>query len=436
MDFPEGTTAPAELMPDGDLVNSSLPMWIDFANCLLIFCAGTLAAAAGVGGGAVYTVLYIILFGLVYEAIPLSKVAVFGTSLAFFVSHIMNPVPKCTKHANRFAYDAVMIMEPTTLLGTVIGVLASRVFPYWLITTMMAVLLSFSASKTFAKGSKIRSKETPKLGYETEEDTLLLNDSFDSDDSLTEDESIWRFDWIGWRCFLSVFICFATVFTTSLLESDLGSLKIECGTWQFWMLVGVNILVCASVTAWNVNYLVRSSYRLQQSRECVILWDMEVGFKYSSLCFVAGLLSALCGVGGSTIKGPILLQMGIHPTLSKATSQLMLLSTVSASAFQFYLEGAVPPEYAIQFFTIAILAALCGKFAIDVYVERYGGRQSTIVFLLAWYIVIAAVLMSIIGVVIILGQFRPTIDYQQLWFRSICDAIPPDYGALKLLTEL
>jgi uncharacterized membrane protein YfcA len=51
------------------------------------------------------------------------------------------------------------------------------------------------------------------------------------------------------------------------------------------------------------------------------------------LCFIAGVLSSLVGIGGSTIKGPILLHMGLDASLAKATAQLMVSALLACLSY-------------------------------------------------------------------------------------------------------
>ncbi|GBG26388.1 Sulfite exporter TauE/SafE family protein 3 [Hondaea fermentalgiana] len=471
-------------MEDLDLDKLDMPAWRAIVNFVVIFLCGTLAGASGVGGGAIYVPLYITLFGLVYEAIPLSKAAVCGAALAFFVFNVATPVPRTTKHANRFAYDVVMVMEPATLLGTVFGVLASRMCPYWLITAAMASLLAVAAFKTFKKGRKLYDKENEAnakgLAMETAaqmapfgsgEDRGPLIDPTPAEASrsaalehqpgridrerrdsygvhtLTSSELAWETDyeyamsrigfssdWMGWRCLETVGICYIVVLLAAMFSDDEimpEYTRVDCGTLGYWLIVLVTSLVCAAVTTWNVKWLARNVESMRY--QCAVSWDESTGARYALLCLVAGFASALCGIGGSTIKGPILLEMGLHPTLSKATSQVMLLSTVSSSAFQFFISGELPPYFGLAFFGLGALSGFTGKFLVDWYVER-DGRQSTIVYLLAWYIVIAAVIMTSIGVIIVLGQVTPEVNWDQLGFRGVCDPLPNDMTALRWLT--
>lgn len=46
-------------------------------------------------------------------------------------------------------------MEPTTLIGTVFGVMLNHIFPNWLILVLLVTLLSFITYKTILKGNKV-----------------------------------------------------------------------------------------------------------------------------------------------------------------------------------------------------------------------------------------------------------------------------------------
>lgn len=67
-----------------------------------------------------------------------------------------------TDHNNRpiIDYAVAAIMEPTTLIGSIFGVMMNHVFPNWLILLLLISLLSFITYKTYAKGNKIHEKET------------------------------------------------------------------------------------------------------------------------------------------------------------------------------------------------------------------------------------------------------------------------------------
>ncbi|KAG6967809.1 hypothetical protein JG688_00006124 [Phytophthora aleatoria] len=56
-------------------------------------------------------------------------------------------------------FGLVGLMEPTTLIGTVFGVMLNHIFPNWLILVLLVTLLSFITYKTILKGNTIQDKE-------------------------------------------------------------------------------------------------------------------------------------------------------------------------------------------------------------------------------------------------------------------------------------
>jgi uncharacterized membrane protein YfcA len=505
---------------------------VDAMRLGVVFVAGTLAAMCGVGGGSLLVPLYLALFHLVYEAIPLSKAAVSGAALAFFLFAVLarNPVA-VTRHPNRFAYDAVMVMEPATLLGTTFGVLAQRMCPQWVITVAMVATLTSLCLDMLRRASSLRSREDSAFrqslflsrASERRDSPLLLapqhsnegsrkgygaaggriavatnpfgpgapsgapgaisavavaaataggggggstnpfeaptklqrvrsnsssstassggrgelggdklrRASFLSDSATPPTAPAPR--WLGWRCLITVGTSLLVALGSAWLEADNSApqqLSIMCGSLAFYAVLALSSLVCVAITALNVRFLVRHQRELGD--QCAVEWSASSGVHNALQCFVAGLLSALCGIGGSTIKGPLLLRMGLEPTLAKATSQFMLLSTVTSSALQFYLGGMLPPVYGQAFFCISFSSAVIGKWLIDWYVAARG-RQSLIVYLLAYYIALSALAMAFLGLVVIAGQVRQKNKMELLGFRALCSPQPDSFGALAWL---
>lgn len=397
-----------------------------------------------------FTALAILLFGLVYEAIPLSKVAVLASALSFFVQHMILPIPKESRHHHRFAYDIVMVMEPATLLGTTYGVIASKIVPYWIITVLVVFLLLYTARTTLKKARDFKRREhsarifkdvNEKNNYGTLVERNIpasVRDFYDEESDIPHGST----DAVVVRSILSLLFSIVLIVLNSFVieKGGFGFLhfQVQCGSWIFYgSVVFISVIVIA-LTIYNLNFLVKyqeeGAVDAVKLRSLTVHWELYSGAKLAVLCFIAGFLSSFCGVGGSTIKNPILLHLHLNPTLAKNTSQFMLLSTVGSSVFQFWFQGTIPVNYATLFFILSALSAVIGKTAIDYYIRR-SGRQSVIIYLLAFYIILAALAMGTIGFIIILGQLRewPNMDWRQLWFRSPCTSIPPDFTALKFV---
>lgn len=90
------------------------------------------------------------------------------------------------------------------------------------------------------------------------------------------------------------------------------------------------------------------------------------------------------------VLGPLMLVMGIHPSVSTATTATMILLTSSSVAVMFVMSGLVPWEYALFFFFVCLCGAYIGKTKIDAYVKRTG-MASILVGILATIICLATV---------------------------------------------
>lgn len=60
-------------------------------------------------------------------------------------------------HVPIINYAVAAIMEPTTLIGAIFGVMMNHIFPNWLILVLLITLLSVITYKTFLKGQKVNS---------------------------------------------------------------------------------------------------------------------------------------------------------------------------------------------------------------------------------------------------------------------------------------
>ncbi|KAG7367660.1 sulfite exporter TauE/SafE [Nitzschia inconspicua] len=121
-----------------------------------------------------------------------------------------------------------------------------------------------------------------------------------------------------------------------------------------------------------------------------VLWDFRKIRFYGFFTFVAGVVAGLIGVGGGMVLGPLMLVMGIHPSVSTATTATMIVLTSSSVAVLFVISGLVPWEYAACFFVTCFFGALVGKIYIDGYVKKTG-KASILIFLLATIIAFATI---------------------------------------------
>lgn len=114
------------------------------------------------------------------------------------------------------------------------------------------------------------------------------------------------------------------------------------------------------------------------------------------LGFMGGLLAGALGLGGGVIFNPVLLTMGLPPQVSGACSLYMVFFSKIASCLVYILNGQMNILYALWVGLWASIGGVIGSLALIMYV-KYGGRQSTIVFILVFEFVISVSLIPYFG---------------------------------------
>lgn len=145
-------------------------------------------------------------------------------------------------------------------------------------------------------------------------------------------------------------------------------------------------------------------------------WTRRNVVVYPALATTAGIAGGLLGIGGGMIMGPLLLELGLLPATTSATSALTVLVSAAAGTLQFVIIDALLIERAIWYFALGIFATYLGQTAIDALVKKY---QSTavIVFTIVLVMAGATVLMAIVGVIDIVHDVRAG---RSLGFRTLC----------------
>lgn len=55
------------------------------------------------------------------------------------------------------------------------------------------------------------------------------------------------------------------------------------------------------------------------------------------ICFLAGLISGMLGVGGGIVIAPLMLELGVEPKVATSTSNFLLMFTASSGTILFLL---------------------------------------------------------------------------------------------------
>merc|ERR1712013_538018 len=120
--------------------------------------------------------------------------------------------------------------------------------------------------------------------------------------------------------------------------------------------------------------------------------------KYPLIASIAGVLGGLLGIGGGMIVSPLLIELGVIPTVAAATSAMAVMITSSSAMLQFLLLGFLRVDYTLFFMLVGVVGTFVGQTGVNWAVKRYG-RVSLVIFAVAIIMGLAIVLMTINGVV-------------------------------------
>jgi uncharacterized membrane protein YfcA len=347
-----------------------------------------IAAGGGIGGGGILVPLIMILLNFrPKHAIALSNLTIFGGSIANVAFNVHKRQPNGKAMID---WDIIAIMEPATIAGAVIGSFMSKYLPDFVLTVSLTIVLAMLSHRTLEKGIKMFRKEndSPKSTSNGDSERSVERSGFSEmqlipqDDvearSTVESQSAPPIPWV--KVFILV-ICFTgCVILTILKGSGHGSvIGVECGSSLFWVL-------SLSSIPWVIffSYLFRKLLMKEHEdkissghafTEGEIKWDSTTTITYPLICTVAGLFAGLFGVGGGIVKGPLMLEMGVNPSVAAATAATMIFFTTSAACVSFAMFGLLELEYGFTGFCMGLVCTAVGQAGINVWMKN-AKRQS------------------------------------------------------------
>ena len=151
------------------------------------------------------------------------------------------------------------------------------------------------------------------------------------------------------------------------------------------------------------------------------------------LGFGGGLVSGCVGLGGGAIYNPMLISLGVPPTVSSATGLYLVFFSKFASCFVYYLNGELEIAYGLWIGLFSTLGMIISLLYAQEYIKK-SGRQSLIVWSLVVVFFIAIITVPIFGIASLKNQAEEGVDIKA--FTSVCSPIPDDDSATTLVMKL
>ncbi|KAK7246652.1 hypothetical protein RIF29_41522 [Crotalaria pallida] len=379
---------------------------------VLSFIASSISSAGGIGGGGLFIPILTIVAGLdLKTASSLSAFMIAGGSFANVVCNMSTTSPKFGGKS-LIDYDIALSSEPSILLGVSVGVICNLVFPEWLITTLFALFLAWSTSKTCKSGWlfwKIESEEILRKNLLEElENGLSENGTTEGLRSIEkpllgaeESSSKLRIPWLKLCLLLLIWLSFFSIYLLCGNKYEQGIIRMEpCGM-AYWILSSVQVPLAIVFTAWilfkNESFIQEGPgmTRNRPSNKLVI----------PLMALLAGILGGVFGIGGGMLISPLLLQVGIAPEVTAATCSFMVFFSSMMSAFQYLLLGMEHIQIALILGIMCFVASLLGLLVVQKAIKKYG-RASLIIFSVSIVMSLSTVLMTTFGAIEVWRDYK------------------------------
>ncbi|RHY31701.1 hypothetical protein DYB32_003240 [Aphanomyces invadans] len=372
----------------------------DILAAFLAALSTALGAACGLGGGGLLVPLFIVVVGLTPKfAIPLSKATILGGAAATYWSNYGSKHPYASRRPI-VDYALAGLMEPPTLIGTIVGVMANGVFPSWLILALLILLLAFVTYRVTKRANAMHAKENAENAAAAASTSDLPDVNNSTPEGHVDKEDL--DDGVAAEC-------------VHFRVDDNVPVGVACGSALYWLLILPPTAILAAVTFLMGRLLLRRTHLYAACGMETVKGDVTWTRHKTYLSQLVG--NQLVTTAGGIVQGPLMLEHGVTPLVQSATASYMILYTSTSTTIQYTIAGQFPGD--LQYGALARRRTRHSRRHAQV-VERLiqrTGRMSYFLYFLAANSAIQAVAMGYIGVSNVLQDIKTG---DSIGFSSLC----------------
>lgn len=323
--------------------------------------------------------LFLIVLGApTRDSVAMSNVCIMGGSLTAFLVNVRRRHP--TLNRPLIDWDVMLLMEPTTIMGAVVGGYLNRVSPPWATTSALALLLVAITAQLTVRAMCLWQTETAAgrsegaaLLADAEAATLLPPHDPHADS----------------RLFPLAKAAVLTALTVVVVASDEFKKRVTlCGSVGYWVAAGAIIPAVLCVATVARSRVLREAASTMPpptdgtttaTSDAPFHWTPRTATLFPALSTLAGIVAGAFGVGGGIVKGPILLELGVAPPVAAATSAAMIMFTSAAACAVYISFGAVRRDYGSVLFLIGAAFTSIGLTLVSRAVAHLGRRSVIVV---------------------------------------------------------
>eukprot|EP01017_Pseudomicrothorax_dubius_P050714 TRINITY_DN9643_c0_g1_i3.p1 TRINITY_DN9643_c0_g1~~TRINITY_DN9643_c0_g1_i3.p1 ORF type:complete len:502 (-),score=100.20 TRINITY_DN9643_c0_g1_i3:43-1548(-) len=425
--------------------------YTDILATILFILISSMTNIAGIGGGAIYSPLVIMILDYeVTKAIYIAYVVTFGGVLSnFFINVRMRQSESRLPYIN---YTIAALSLPLLLSGTVVGTILNKVAPDLVILVTLVVLLVVVMKKSVVKAKQLYKQEQQNKEIETESQaTNVRNDNASSKSKPVSEEEVGGLAVEGAREGLPEVrrieeiqvvgkenenlalraegeatkdkalyaqidaqekkilpmnrVAAVVIFTCIILLLNLIK-----GSSKFKSILGVQIcspvyFICDTISFFlsiALFFTMKHIIRRFAAQKTAVGYSSPFKFQLTDskvnqlaiVGFIAGVLVGFAGIGGGLVMSPLLLEIGLPPEFASKTSGFTVIFTSFLSVMIAFLSGGLEGLAIAWFLPIVGFGVYLFAGILNHLIFKYN-RKSYILFALTFVVIIAIIIIPL-----------------------------------------
>ncbi|CAI0408517.1 unnamed protein product [Linum tenue] len=398
--------------------------WQVVVGTAIGFLGAAFGSVGGVGGGGIFIPMLTLIIGFdPKSAIAISKCMITAAAISTVYYNLKLRHP--TLDLPIVEYDLILLIQPVLLLGISIGVTFNVVFPDWMVTILLIILLLATAGRAFVKGLELWNKEAA-LEPAGSKQRAPVSMVYGHQVSIVEN--------IRWKELGLVTFVWVSYVALQIAKNYTATCSME-----YWALNLLQIPISASVFLYQATALYKGTKKIASKGEGATTLKLKQLTLFSICGLFAGIVGGLLGLGSGFVMGPLFLELGIAPQASisiichesakklqlfspfgnlvvSATATLGMAFSASMSVVEYYLLHRFPVPYVLYLVAVSILAAYIGQHLISA-VVGWTGRASLIIFVLSFTIFISAITLGGVGITNLVEKVEKG---EYMGFENLC----------------
>jgi uncharacterized membrane protein YfcA len=304
-----------------------------------------------------------------------------------------------------------MLLNPGLAFGVTVGVLAHIVSPAWLTLACLFVTLVFAFQKSFTRGKRLYKQECEAHAASSNGGAApgqapgpgpARSNSKDgvSVKSLLQAEEARHLETLGVHETLKVAKQVSMIVLCWMASLMINLMHPERCSQGHWMQLGMLLVIAAVFTICGAKVTHLQNDDLDMKGK-----EIQLG----AMAFLAGFLGGFLGIGGGLVMGPVLLELGLMPEVSQATTAMFVLLSSSLGTAQFVLLGKEMPYFVLWYAFWVAVSTVAGQLLSDWLVRAYN-HTSFIVFAVSGVVFFSAVMMVWVGSIDVMDNWTTGAD--------------------------